>query len=62
MQGRLALFPVELGRLLPEEPVDVRIASVDIDHARDRERLEVKPTLAPSGREAYIGRILFTAP
>ena len=44
MQGRLAPLPVELGRLVPEEPVDVRIAPVDIDAARGGERLD------PGGR------------
>src|SRR2546428_8136101 len=40
MQNRLALLPVELGRLLSEEAVDVRIATIGVDAARDRERLD----------------------
>src|SRR6266705_1817964 len=44
MQDRLALLAVELDRLLSEEAVDVPIAYVGVDAARDRERLE------PGGR------------
>src|SRR5712692_1334113 len=44
MQDRFALLPVELARLLSEEAVDVLIAPVRVEAARDRERLD------PGGR------------
>src|SRR5437870_5180774 len=40
LERRLALLPVHLARLLAEEPVDVRIAAVDVGAASGDERLE----------------------
>src|SRR5262249_30888076 len=40
MERCLAALSVQVGRLLPEQPVDVRIASVDVRTAGDDEGLE----------------------
>src|SRR5262245_26501733 len=52
MQGGLAAFAVELGRLLAKEPVDVRVASVHVGTARHHERLEPGRRVAERGARA----------
>src|SRR5437867_1652767 len=53
LERRLALLPVHLARLLAEEPVDVRIAAVDVGAASGDERLEARRRV-PEGRGAAL--------
>src|SRR5947209_4277376 len=52
MQGRLAALSVQLGRLLLEEPVDVRIAAVGVRAPGDHERLETGGGIAECSARA----------
>src|SRR5262249_55535561 len=52
VQGRLAALAVELRRLLPEEPVDVGIAAVDVSAAGHDEGFEAGWRVAERGARA----------
>src|SRR2546429_9881794 len=49
VQDRLALLWVQLARLLPIEPVDVRVATVGADPTRDDEGLDAGGRVAEGG-------------
>src|SRR5262249_60189258 len=54
MQDRLALLAVQLVGLLPEEPVDVSIAAIDVGAAANHQRLDSGGRV-PEGAVAALG-------
>src|SRR5213594_781175 len=52
VEGRLALLPVHLARLLAEEPVDVPVAPVDVGAAGGDERLDSRGRVAEGAAAA----------